>query len=126
MPVRIKTVFRSVAMSSAVSLLLFISVACIMLLVDVSDSLLLFVTIALVGFNSYLSAYISTQFDRNNGIIQGIECGILCFASVVVAAVATAGFDITSLILVKLLICLACGSVGGVVGVNTKKTSVKM
>lgn len=126
MSVRIKTVLVSTLKSSAVTLLIFMVVCACMLFVDFSDILVIIIAFLLIGFNSYLGAYISTQHCRNNGIVQGLECGAVNFTLIVTLAVVVGNYNVSDLIFLKLLTCLLCGLIGGAVGVNTKKTYVKM
>lgn len=121
-----KTVLISVAKSSLLTSMMFVIVACSMLFVDVTDYFLSLICFGLIAFNSYLGAYISTQHYRNNGIVQGLKCGVLNFVLIVVLTVVVGSGEISFLLLLKLLTCLLFGAVGGAVGVNTNKTHIKM
>lgn len=121
-----KTILISVGKSSLLTSMIFVLVACSMLLVDITDYFLSLICFGLLAFNSYLGAYISTQHYRNNGIVQGLKCGMLNFVMIVVLTVAVGSKKVSFLLLLKLLTCLLCGAVGGAVGVNTNKTHIKM
>lgn len=126
MSVRNKTVLISVAKSSLITSIIFVIVACSMLLLDITDYFLSLICFGLIAFNSFLGAYISTQHDRNNGIVQGLKCSAVNFIIIVTLAVVVGSSEISFLLLLKLLTCLFCGAVGGAVGINTNKTHIKM
>ncbi len=57
------------------------------------------------------------KFRRRRGLIDGIICGCILSAVVIAASAAVGGFpDIK-----KLLLLIAAGAVGGVMGVNSKR-----
>ena len=57
------------------------------------------------------------KFRRRRGLIDGIICGCILSGVVIAASAAVGGFPSIK----KLLLLLAAGAVGGVMGVNSKR-----
>lgn len=108
------------------TIVLFILVTALMLIIDISGAILSIISLLLIAFNCYLSAYISTQHDRNNGILQGLKCGAINYLFIVTLSLLIGNFSFTEMLPIKLCLCIFFGVLGGVVGVNTKKTNLKM
>lgn len=123
---RNKTVLKSFAKSTMLSGLLILLFSGCMLWVDIPDGLLTLIAVLIIVFNCYLSAYISTQHDRNNGIAQGLKCGIINFIMILLVSLILGNFSFSKTFALKLILCIFFGTIGGIVGVNTKKTNIKM
>ncbi len=57
------------------------------------------------------------KFRRRRGLIDGIICGCILSTAVISASITVGGFPSVK----KLLLLLAAGAVGGVMGVNSKR-----
>lgn len=57
------------------------------------------------------------KFRRRRGLIDGIICGCILSAAVIIASAAVGGFPGIK----KLLLLIIAGAVGGVIGVNSKR-----
>lgn len=123
---RNKTILKSFAKSTMLSALLILIFSGSMLWVDIPDGLLTLIAVLIIVFNCYLSAYISTQHDRNNGIVQGLKCGIINFIMILLVSLILGNFSFGNAFAPKLILCIFSGAIGGIVGVNTKKTNIKM
>lgn len=123
---RNKTILKSFAKSTMLSALLILIFSGCMLWVDIPDGLLTLIAVLIIVFNCYLSAYISTQHDRNNGIVQGLKCGIINFIMILLVSLILGNFSFSNTFALKLILCIFSGAIGGIVGVNTKKTNIKM
>jgi len=67
------------------------------------------------------SAFIAAKKIGENGLVYGSICGLLLFCCFLAAAMAVAGLPIGLGALIKCVICILCGCIGGVLGVNTGK-----
>lgn len=123
---RNKTILKSFAKSTMLSALLILIFSGCMLWVDIPDGLLTLIAVLIIVFNCFLSAYISTQHDRNNGIVQGLKCGIINFIMILLVSLILGIFSFSKAFALKLILCIFSGAIGGIVGVNTKKTNIKM
>lgn len=125
MPEIIKSVQKGVAAAGVILVAICLIFSIIQLFADVSDSLLTFISTAVLGAVSFSAAYISTQLCRSKGLLQGLLCGALVFALTLLASVMTREFSFTDLTVIKAVVCLIAGAVGGIKGINTKKTNLK-
>lgn len=125
MPEIIKSVQKGVAAAGVILVAICLIFSIIQLFADVSDSLLTFISTAVLGAVSFSAAYISTQLCRSKGLFQGMLCGALVFALTLLASVMTREFSFTDLTVIKAIVCLIAGAVGGIKGINTKKTNLK-
>ncbi len=67
---------------------------------------------------AYVSAYICGKHRRKNGIAEGTACGLIIYAVLSTAAIASGMWTVNIKMLLRLA---AAGAVGGVVGVNSKR-----
>lgn len=69
----------------------------------------------------YISAYISTQVNRHDGLKQGALCGGIVTVVILVICMLSNGY-ISDFCIVKSISCMLAGIIGGIKGVNTKLT----
>ena len=109
-----------------ISLLVFVIVSTIlsgvvMILVDVPDEIVNIAGILILSVGCYSATYTSTQLVRNNGLMQGIMFSgfvstVLFIACLIVNHTLTVGcFE-------KIVCCTLFSIIGGIKGINTKKT----
>ena len=67
------------------------------------------------------SAFIASKKIGENGLVYGSICGLVLFCCFLGDAVAAAGLPLGLGALMKCIICVLCGCIGGVLGVNTGK-----
>ena len=91
---------------------------------DISDPVMSFFGIFILGLSSFFSAYFSTQLCRTKGLIQGLICGFAVFMILCVFSIIFSSPELSFDILKKALAIIICGSVGGIKGINTKKTGL--
>ena len=125
MPEIIKSLQKGVAAATVIMIAVCLVISAVQLFVDISDDLLSIVSVAVLATVSYASAYISTQLYRSKGLLQGVLCGSVVFALVLSASIITHNFRFTDLTVIKGTVCIIAGAVGGVKGINTKKTNLK-
>ncbi len=101
-----------------------IALAMLMLTADLSADLIGILGYAVIGFICYSSSYISTQTCRYSGLLQGLLCGVLNFSAMSVLSVIFNGLTFSKAFLIKLIICVTFGFLGGIVGINSKMTKL--
>ena len=125
MPEILKSVQKGVASAAAILLGICLILSILQIFADISDGLLSAVSVLVLGISSYSAAYISTQICRSKGLLQGILCGVTVFLLTLLVSLLAHEFSFTDLTVVKAIACLIAGVVGGIMGVNTKKTNLK-
>lgn len=120
------SLFKSVLTGIGISLLSVVifcaALGTVMLFFTVSDSMLSAVSLAVIGISAYVGGYFSTQKFRSMGLIQGVLCGAGLFLAIFLLSAAFDLFSFEDMTLIKAAVSAVCGVVGGVKGVNTKKT----
>ena len=105
-----------------VILLIVLAFAYLLTKIDVPESVVSAVTAAALCIGAYVGGYVGARKNRRNGLILGIMCGgiifIILFLISVIFVKSTEGLSGGS----KLFLVMLCGSVGGIVGVNSKNT----
>lgn len=94
----------------------------IMLILNIPDEILSIISVAILALSAYAAGYFSTQLFRSKGMIQGAMCGAGLFFTAFVLSAAFKSFTFSDMAAIKAAACLTAGVVGGVKGVNTKKT----
>lgn len=93
--------------------------------VDFSDSLLDLISVLILCAASFSSGWFSTQLKRTKGLLQGFLCGSVLFLGIFIISFAAGKFEFRDMTIVKGAVCLVFGILGGVTGVNTKKTKLR-
>jgi len=106
-------------------LLIVLAFSYLMTKIDVSDQVISVITAAAMCIGAYSGGYISARHHRKNGLIMGIACGSVIFLVLVVLSAFFANSAQGLSGGAKLFMVLMCGSVGGIVGVNSKHTRYK-
>ena len=125
MPEILKSVHKGVAAAAVMLMAICLILSILQLFADISDGILSFISVAVLGTVSYTAAYISTQLCRTKGLLQGVLCGTSVFSVALLASVLTHEFSFTDMTAVKAVVCLIAGIAGGIKGVNTKKTNLR-
>lgn len=89
---------------------------------DIPDAVLDAAAVIIIGAAAYFAAYRSTQINRSKGIKQGFLCGVSLFLLLFILSLMFSVCHFSELMAVKAAVCLIFGIVGGVIGINTKKT----
>ncbi len=119
-----KAVVRSIFKSLLLSIIP-ISIFCYaMLYLNIPELAIDTVSYILIGWMSYNSADSSAQIYRNNGILQGLVCGIAIFIILFAFNLMINGFVFTAALPAKLFITILCGVIGGIKGINRKHTYI--
>ena len=73
----------------------------------------------LLIFGSFLSGYLAARRIRERGLIVGAVCGLIVFFVLIMGAFLNR-FDVGLTALIKMIISIVSGAIGGVIGVNAK------
>jgi len=93
----------------------------IMTLTDISDEIVIIAGTLILSVGCFIASYVSTQIIRNNGLLQGfiisgiVSSLLLVFCLVVNRALTMTCFE-------KMVCCTLLSMIGGIKGINTRKT----
>ncbi len=96
----------------------------VMTLTDISDEIVRIVGTLILSTGCFLASYVSTQIIRNNGLLQGlmisgmVSAFLLIICIILNKAITIACFE-------KIVCCALFSVIGGIKGINTKKTNEK-
>lgn len=105
-------------------IIILIVLSVLALYIDLPNSIIGFLSYMIISLVSFQAAYESTQKFRSKGIIQGLCCGLLIFSILFLISIIVNGFLISERIIIKSAICLMFGTLGGIIGINSKKTKL--
>lgn len=103
-------------LTTTVVLLLFSFVMCKK---DVPFVLLNPFSAGLLMLGSFLSGYLAARRIRERGMMVGALCGLIIFLLLMLASFMSR-FDVGLAALIKLVISLVSGAIGGIIGVNAR------
>ncbi len=93
----------------------------VMTLADVSDEIVSIAGTLILSTDCLIASYVSTQIVRNNGLVQGLIVG--CFVSVVLLLICLiVNKTLTIPCFEKMVCCMLSSIIGGIKGINTRKT----
>ena len=96
----------------------------IMTFANIPDSIICGSAVIMLGAFSYICAYRSTQICRRGGIKQGVISGAIAALPIFIISSISCGY-VSDYCLVKISACLIFGIIGGIRGINTKRTRAK-
>lgn len=117
-----KSVLKGLACSLGVILLICTVIGFAELFADISEEILDIASVAILSVAAFAAGYAATQLHRSKGMVQGILCGVGLFMLALLLSLVSSEFEFRDIAVVKAIFCLLFGMVGGVKGVNTKKT----
>lgn len=88
---------------------------------DISISVVDMVTGLILVAGCWVSGYWAAGKKRENGMITGVICG-LCIYILLLCVSLIYDPAVTALAVIKLAICALSGAIGGIMGVNVRKT----
>ena len=94
--------------------------AFLMTRVDVSDFVIDVMTAVALGTGAYAGGYICGKGRRKNGLLMGILCGFIIMFVISLMGVFLSEEKSGISVPVKLILCIVCAGIGGIVGVNSK------
>ncbi|MCD7785213.1 MAG: TIGR04086 family membrane protein [Oscillospiraceae bacterium] len=93
----------------------------IMTLTDVPDEIIRIAGILILSVGCYIASYVSTQIIRNNGLLQGLIIGDIA-SSVLLVICLIVNRALTISCFEKIVCCTLLSMIGGIKGINTRKT----
>lgn len=88
---------------------------------DISTSVVDMTTGLILVAGCWISGYWAAGKKREDGMITGLICG-LCIYILLLCASLMYNPAVTALAIIKLAICALSGAIGGIMGVNVRKT----
>lgn len=74
-----------------------------------------------IGAGALTGGFFSARILRNKGLLSGAATGLLFYAVLLIAGAAMGQADIQALTLLKVLLAVVFGAIGGIMGVNSKR-----
>lgn len=110
-----------ILVSIATSMVMLLLFALVMTVKTVPLSAVPTLTAASVAIGSFVGAFIGARIHRKSGLLVGSVIGLFMYALLMLGSLAfqSKGLDITTLI--KLIVSVVSGGIGGVLGVNAHK-----
>ena len=71
------------------------------------------------GFGCIIAGFLCAKINGKNGLIMGSACGLLIFGIIILAGYIAVDGQLNFAVLIKAVIFILCGAIGGVLGVNT-------
>lgn len=120
------TMLTEPLISLAAAFVVIIGVLCIfaffMTKIDANDAAISVMTTVALGAGAYTGGYVSARRRKRNGLLMGVLCGVFIFLVILILSAffskAVQSFSPSA----KLIVTLVCAAVGGVVGVNSRKS----
>ncbi len=120
-----KRLFKSVIIGSLSGIVVTIILMCLMSVSMMSigilhEDIINYVTVGLLGVGAFGGGFLASKINKGAGLVVGAITGALMFLIVVIAALSD-GSDISVLIIIKLAVTVALGSLGGIAGLKERK-----
>lgn len=123
--VMVKRFLRPVCIGAFVGaigcLLVLLLMAAVLAAVDVPKAAITPLAVAAAAFGALIGGIVAAKMAREKGLLLGAACGLVLFLIVLVAGFAVLKEIRGSYVVIKLLVLVGCGAVGGVLGVNLGK-----
>ncbi len=125
MPARKKCITLGIIFGLIIIIVLCTLFALIMTFADLPDFIISAISFLIISLACYFSAFISTRICRKNGLFQGFICGLGIFVLLFIISLLGHKAQLTAMIFIKFILCIFSGVIGGIKGVNTRKTKVR-
>ena len=116
----VKAVGISVLLGAACIAVLLLLFSIVMVTNDVPAFAIDICTSVSLGLGTLLAGYLAARILRSNGIVVGAVTAAVLFAVLFFISLIFVYRAITIVMLTKFAICLICGIIGGILGVNHK------
>ena len=80
-----------------------------------------YVMVAIEGFSVLIGAYIACVIVKSKGLIIGALCGAISLLIVLAVGMSMSKNNIGLLTIIRSIVMLLCGVIGGIMGVNRKE-----
>lgn len=112
---------KSLVAGLVVCLLLMLLFSIIMSLTPITEKWIAYYSLAIIAVACLVSGMTAGYYKKRRGILNGIiNAVILMFVLFWIYYFAVEDIAITSMVNLKHLVCIICGAIGGMVGVNSK------
>lgn len=125
MPDRKKCIALGIVFGLVIIIALCSLFALMMTFADLPDVIISAISLLIICVACYSSAYFSTQIYRKNGFFQGFICGLGIFVLLFIMSLIGYKAQLSTMVFIKLLLCILFGIFGGIRGVNTRKTKAR-
>ena len=113
----------ALTVAAGVIMLLICAMAFLLTKIDAGKSVLSAMSTGALVTGAYFGGYTGGRKRKRNGLAGGALTGVLMFVIILIAGSIFAGYSARITSFGKLLLTVASASIGGVVGVNTKRFS---
>lgn len=118
---QLKALFGGVCIGYSITVIIFILYAILLTYTNISDKNMDIVVVIATIISVAIAGYDSTKQSESKGLFWGILAGIIYFTILALISVLIYGnFSFNSDKIVTLLVSMASGGMGGVVGINKK------
>ena len=120
-----RPVLWGVVIGGVVTTLLLLLMAAVLTVKDIPQVAVAPLATASAAIGAFAGGFTAAKIARQQGLLLGALCGVLLYALVFLTGLTHAGDMQATGVLIKWAILIACGAVGGIVGVNLKRRSLK-
>lgn len=117
----LRPVFIGAFVGAIGCLLVLLLMAAVLAAVDVPKAAITPLAVAAAAFGAFIGGLVAARMAREKGLLLGAACGLVLFLILLVAGFAVLKEIRGTYAVVKLLVLIGCGAVGGVLGVNLRK-----
>lgn len=116
-----RPVLWGVAVGGIVTTLLLVLMAVVMTVRDIPQGIVTPLATAAAAIGGFVGGLTAARIAKRQGLLIGALCGALLYALIWVTGMGHAGELQAVSVLIKWAILIACGAVGGIVGVNMRR-----
>lgn len=113
-------ILKGTAISIAITLILLLIFSAVLTYTEVPESVTPTVIIAVTGVSILIGSSISTLKIHKNGMVHGALSGLIYIVIIYALSSIENGFLLNSTSFIMMLIAIAMGAIGGIVGVNIR------
>jgi putative membrane protein (TIGR04086 family) len=73
------------------------------------------------GLSSFVAGFTCSKITKVKGLYSGMICGFIFFLIIFCAGMTILDSDFSVFTFIKLIACIVCGAVGGIIGLNKKE-----
>lgn len=121
-----KRMWKAIIIGVLISLVMCVLLTCLFALVikfisGVPYGIIDYVMAGIEGLSVLLGAYITSAIAKSRGLINGLACAGIVLIIQIAAGLSTSGSNISILTVIRIVVMLICGIIGGIAGVNRKE-----
>lgn len=119
-PVSWQSVALGAGVGVAATMLLIIAFAAVLASVDLPESSPVIIASVCIGLGALLGGFVSAKRNGHSGLLCGLLCGAVVFLLFAFVALII-GSDIGITFIIRLLVALLFGGIGGIMGINLRR-----